>query len=92
MQAADRILDMGPGPGSAGGQLVFEGSLDALRRSGESLTGAYLRGDRSTAKGHLAAALLCFESVGMQFHVAATQQVLGDQLEGSCHYLHLPSQ
>ena len=49
MQAADRILDMGPGPGSAGGRLVFEGDLASLHRSSESITGAYLRGERQVS-------------------------------------------
>ena len=41
MLAADRILDMGPGPGAKGGQIVFDGSTEALR-SADTLTGAYL--------------------------------------------------
>jgi excinuclease ABC subunit A len=47
MLAADRILDMGPGPGRAGGQIVFNGSPQQLLASGESLTAEYLRGERS---------------------------------------------
>src|SRR6202007_31880 len=30
MMAADRILDMGPGPGERGGQIVFDGTTDEL--------------------------------------------------------------
>eukprot|EP01031_Cornospumella_fuschlensis_P050833 gene50833-62169_t len=41
MLAADRIIDMGPGPGERGGQIVFDGSLDELRHA-DTLTGAYL--------------------------------------------------
>jgi len=41
MLAADRIIDMGPGPGERGGQIVFDGSPDALRHA-DTLTGAYL--------------------------------------------------
>ncbi len=44
MVAADRIIDMGPGPGERGGQIVFDGSVDELRLA-DTLTGAYL-GDR----------------------------------------------
>ena len=46
MRAADRILDIGPGPGRDGGQIVFNGSPDALLADQTSLTGAYLRGER----------------------------------------------
>ena len=49
IQAADHIIDMGPGAGSAGGQVVFEGPPSLLGKSAASLTGAYLAGRRSTA-------------------------------------------
>jgi excinuclease ABC subunit A len=45
MLAADRVLDLGPGPGERGGQVVFEGSPDGLCRS-STLTGQYLSGRR----------------------------------------------
>ena len=32
MLAADRVIDMGPGPGARGGQIVFDGSTDAAAR------------------------------------------------------------
>jgi excinuclease ABC subunit A len=41
MMAADRIIDMGPGPGERGGQIVFDGTTQDLR-SADTLTGAYL--------------------------------------------------
>ncbi|MEY2622472.1 MAG: UvrABC system protein, partial [Pseudomonadota bacterium] len=44
MVAADRIIDMGPGPGERGGQIVFDGTVNQLRGA-DTLTGAYL-GDR----------------------------------------------
>ena len=46
MLAADRIVDMGPGPGEQGGEIVFRGSPRALLRSRRSLTAAWLRGER----------------------------------------------
>ncbi|MFT0850522.1 excinuclease ABC subunit UvrA [Achromobacter sp. F4_2707] len=46
MVAADRIIDMGPGPGERGGQIVFDGSPDTLR-SANTLTGRYLGGHLS---------------------------------------------
>jgi excinuclease ABC subunit A len=41
MLAADRMIDMGPGPGERGGQIVFDGTPGELR-SADTLTGAYL--------------------------------------------------
>ena len=45
---ADHAVDLGPGAGSAGGEVVFEGSVDGLRQSG-TLTGRHL-GDRASLK------------------------------------------
>ncbi|MDQ2642226.1 MAG: excinuclease ABC subunit UvrA [Myxococcota bacterium] len=45
---ADHIVDLGPGAGSAGGQVVFEGSLEGLKKSG-TLTGRHLN-DRARLK------------------------------------------
>ena len=46
MLAADRIVDMGPGPGERGGAIVLRGTPRTLMRSRRSLTAAWLRGDR----------------------------------------------
>jgi excinuclease ABC subunit A len=43
MLAADRLLDMGPGPGERGGEIVANGTPEAIRR-GHTLTGDYLSG------------------------------------------------
>ena len=53
MFAADRILDMGPGPGERGGEIVFFGAPEALR-SEKSLTGEYLSGRKRAAEPHAA--------------------------------------
>ena len=50
MLAADRMIDMGPGPGERGGQIVFDGSTDALRNA-DTLTGAYLGGRKTVGMG-----------------------------------------
>ncbi|MBW2061357.1 MAG: excinuclease ABC subunit UvrA [Deltaproteobacteria bacterium] len=42
--AADHVLDMGPGAGIKGGEIVFTGSPKKLLKSKESLTGQYLSG------------------------------------------------
>ena len=45
---ADHVVDLGPYAGSAGGEIVFEGSVDELRSSG-TLTGRHLD-DRASIK------------------------------------------
>jgi excinuclease UvrABC ATPase subunit len=44
----DHVVDLGPGAGTAGGQVVFEGTVDELRNSG-TLTGRHLD-DRASLK------------------------------------------
>jgi excinuclease ABC subunit A len=51
MFAADRILDMGPGPGEKGGEIVFFDRPAALAATPNSLTGEYLRGRRRADAG-----------------------------------------
>lgn len=46
MVAADRILDIGPGPGERGGQIMFDGAPQQLRNA-PTLTGDYLSGRKS---------------------------------------------
>ena len=46
MLEADRIIDMGPGAGERGGEIVFAGSPAEIRRCARSLTGEYLSGRR----------------------------------------------
>ncbi len=48
MLAADRLIDMGPGPGERGGSIVYDGTPADIRRSG-TLTGEYLGGHREVA-------------------------------------------
>jgi excinuclease UvrABC ATPase subunit len=45
---ADHVVDLGPGAGTGGGEVVFEGTVDGLRASG-TLTGRHLD-DRATVK------------------------------------------
>jgi excinuclease ABC A subunit len=45
---ADHVVDLGPGAGTAGGEVVFEGTVDGLRASG-TLTGRHLD-DRASLK------------------------------------------
>jgi excinuclease ABC subunit A len=46
IHAADHIIDLGPGAGRHGGEVVAYGTLADVLRSERSLTAAYLRGDR----------------------------------------------
>ncbi len=70
MLAADRMIDMGPGPGERGGHIVFDGTTADLRNA-DTLTGAYLGGRKQ---------------VGMGFKrqvVASTVRLI---LEGACQH------
>jgi excinuclease ABC subunit A len=61
MRFADRIIDLGPGAGTQGGEIVAEGSWRTLAQHGESLTGKILgrplshplRGERRSVKNAL---------------------------------------
>lgn len=46
IRRADHIVDLGPGAGRHGGEVVASGPLETLLREERSLTAAYLRGDR----------------------------------------------
>jgi excinuclease ABC subunit A len=50
MLMADRLIDMGPGPGERGGQIVFDGPPEEARRA-DTLTGAYLGGRKQVGIG-----------------------------------------
>ncbi len=47
IRSADYVIDMGPGPGEKGGEVVFAGPPDQLVRSEVSLTGQYLSGKKT---------------------------------------------
>ena len=49
IEIADHVVDLGPGAGTEGGQVVFEGTVAGLRKSG-TLTGRHLD-DRGVAQG-----------------------------------------
>src|SRR5205085_1162908 len=50
MLAADRLIDMGPGPGERGGRVVFDGTPDEIRQA-DTLTGAYLGARKHVGMG-----------------------------------------
>lgn len=44
---ADTVIELGPGSGSQGGDLMFQGTVEDLLGSAQTLTARYLRGDES---------------------------------------------
>ena len=46
MRAADQIIELGPGCGESGGEVVFQGTCEDILRDAKSLTGAYLAGGK----------------------------------------------
>ena len=51
IRAADHVIDIGPGPGAAGGKIVFSGTVTGMLKSKRSLTGRYLSGGISLRGG-----------------------------------------
>ena len=49
MSAADRLIDMGPGPGPKGGRVIAQGTFDEVAADPRSVTGPYLSGRLSVA-------------------------------------------
>jgi excinuclease ABC subunit A len=47
IRTADWVVDIGPGAGEHGGEIIANGPLEALLAEPRSITGAYLRGERS---------------------------------------------
>ena len=63
---ADHVVDLGPGAGSAGGTICFEGTVDELRAS-DTLTGRHLS-DRAALKGSVRAPRGALEIRGASLH------------------------
>ncbi|HEY8663899.1 MAG TPA: excinuclease ABC subunit UvrA [Propionibacteriaceae bacterium] len=63
---ADHVIDLGPGAGSAGGELVFEGTVDGLRAS-DTVTGRHLD-DRARVKEHVRTGAGALEIRGASEH------------------------
>jgi excinuclease UvrABC ATPase subunit len=66
IEIADHVVDLGPGAGRAGGEVVFEGTVDGLRASG-TLTGRHL-GDRASLKPRVRTASGVLEVRGAALH------------------------
>ncbi len=63
---ADHVVDLGPGAGTAGGQVVFEGTVHGLRESG-TITGRHLD-DRAALKDQVRTRSGVLEVRGAQTH------------------------
>ncbi len=46
IEAADHVVDMGPGAGTLGGEIVAEGSPKQIMRNAKSVTGPFISGER----------------------------------------------
>ncbi|MBQ9874538.1 MAG: excinuclease ABC subunit UvrA [Thermoguttaceae bacterium] len=46
LEGSDKIVELGPGAGRDGGQIVFEGTVEQIKANPDSLTGSYLSGRR----------------------------------------------
>ena len=76
MLAADRILDIGPGPGKLGGEINFFGTPAQLLKKKTSLTAQYLNGSKtvtppgslSVDSEHRSTTTECIEIVGARQH------------------------
>jgi len=49
IRTADWVIDIGPGAGEHGGEIIANGTLEDLLAEPRSITGAFLRGERSVA-------------------------------------------
>ncbi len=63
---ADHVVDLGPGAGTAGGEIVYEGTIEGLRASG-TLTGRHLD-DRAQLKNAVRASTGALEVRGADSH------------------------
>ena len=51
IEAADEVIDLGPGGGEKGGELIFQGTVEDLKKCPASITGQYLAGLRQVTRG-----------------------------------------
>jgi excinuclease UvrABC ATPase subunit len=63
---ADHVVDLGPGAGTAGGEVVFEGTVDGLRKS-DTVTGRHLD-DRAAIKDEVRSSSDALKVRGAQTH------------------------
>ncbi len=84
MLEADRILDLGPGAGERGGEIVFFGTPAQIRAHKESLTGQYLCGSKTLAPARAAPEMLREPPAGEVVAEAVSNRWL--ELRGACEH------
>lgn len=57
IRIADHVVDIGPGAGEHGGEVIAEGKLDDIVKNDKSLTGKYLGGDKTISRSSIDADL-----------------------------------
>ncbi|WP_305041874.1 excinuclease ABC subunit UvrA [Geoalkalibacter sp.] len=77
MLTADLILDIGPGPGRRGGEVVFFGTPAEMLETPQSLTAQYLRGEKQVAGEFAAAAPLAPHHPILEVRGAAAHNLKG---------------
>lgn len=71
IRAADYVVDMGPGPGECGGDIVFSGKTDNLYKSAKSITAKYLTGKLNVYNSNkqvISKADTCLKIIGAEEH------------------------
>jgi excinuclease ABC subunit A len=74
MHAADRVIDIGPGPGERGGEIVFQGTPAELMRADNSLTADYLTGRRRVVEGPAADRVAEAPKAGEWIHIRGASE------------------
>lgn len=87
MRAADQIIDLGPGHGESGGEIVFQGPFAEVLKSEPSLTGQYLSGRKQievTERRPVGAAEGVLREAKMEYRVGGKDAVVGKREAASC--------
>lgn len=94
MRAADQIIDLGPGHGATGGEVVFQGTYPEVLKSKESLTGQYLSGRKEIEVPERRSIVLADDAQTRRTHVENHGFALNERAEkgggqGVCSTLKL---
>ncbi|MBL8268252.1 excinuclease ABC subunit UvrA, partial [Steroidobacter sp.] len=87
MQAADRLIDVGPGPGEKGGEIVFFGTPSELPSAERSLTADYLLGRKQVSEASPAALTETSPSVALTVKGARQHNLKGIDVSIPLHRL-----
>ncbi|MEK7587288.1 MAG: excinuclease ABC subunit UvrA [Patescibacteria group bacterium] len=76
MESADWIVDFGPGAGEHGGAVVAEGTLAIIMTNKHSLTGKYLKGEKTIVRQRLSSSKTVFEANALLILTGSSQNNL----------------